>query len=380
METGLKDPQNLEGRKIVFCLSSIGGGGAERVASLLCNHWAKLGAKVMIVAIASVRTSQGYDLRDDITVVHLADQVAGNRNKLVRIFALRRIFKEFSPDAIVSFLTDVNVASLLAGAGTKYPIFVSERSFPPARLKETGRVFSTLRRWLYRFSDAVVAQTSEAESWLSDNCPSSNVVVIPNPVSYPLPGASELEADHQTLVDGRKVILSSGRLIASKRHDVLIRAFADLADKFPDSILVILGEGPERRDLEELSRQLSVADRVFLLGHMDNPGAWYSQADVFAFPSSFEGFPNAVLEAMSYKLPAICFDIAAGPRQLIQNRENGIILPDDNHVARMKSAIDELLSDADLLTKISANATAVRERYSIEHVSHQWLSLLFPKG
>lgn len=369
--------QKLHGRRIVFCLSSIGGGGAERVASLLCNHWAEQGASVLIIATSSLRSNNGYYLHEDIDVVHLADRVAGSRSKLKRILALRSLFKSYKPDAIISFITDVNIASIIASFGIRCPVHVSERSFPPARIKDTGRLYSILRKWLYRFATTVVAQTNEAGAWLSTNCPSSNVIVVPNPVNYPLSGAQTLDPKNSDLINGRRVILSSGRLVSSKRHDVSIRALAHLPQVFSDTALVVLGDGPERSKLEDLSSQLTVNDRVVFLGHVDNPGAWYARADIFVFPSSFEGFPNAVMEAMSYGLPVVCFDILAGPRQLISDGENGMILPDDNHVERMTVAIEELLANSEKRAVISVKATEIRSAFSIERISEQWLQILY---
>ncbi len=373
----MNSSEKLNGRRIVFCLSSIGGGGAERVASLLCNHWAEQGASVLIVATSSLQSNNGYYLHEDIDVVHLADRVAGGRSKLKRILALRRIFKSYKPNAIISFITDVNIASIIASFGIRCPVHVSERSFPPARIKDTGRLYSLLRKWLYRFAATVVAQTSEAGAWLSKNCPSSSVIVVPNPVSYPLSGAHTLDPRNSELIKGRRVILSSGRLVSSKRHDVSIRALAQLPPVFSDTALVVLGDGPERSKLEDLCSQLGVENRVVFLGHVDNPGAWYARADIFVFPSSFEGFPNAVMEAMSYGLPVVCFDILAGPRQLICDGENGTILPDDNHVERMTLAIGELLADSEKRAAISEKATEIRSAFSIELISEKWLQILY---
>ena len=364
--------KKIENYRIFFCLSSIGGGGAERVASLLCNHWAGLGAQVTILATAAVRSSGGYELDEEIEVLHLADIVAGEKNKFSRVRAMRRLFKTYTPDVIISFITDVNNASLIGVFGMGIPIIVSERSFPPARINETGTVNSWLRWALYRFALPVVAQTEDVKNWIIENCPGSNVAVIPNPVQFPLPGRDTLDSDDDGLVQRNRLILGSGRLIASKRHDLAIRAFGEIAQDHPDTILVLLGDGPERSQLEQLRDSLGLTNRVILRGQVANAGAWYARADIFVFPSSFEGFPNAVLEALSYGIPTVCFDILTGPRYLIEDHVNGILLPDNDHVTRLGNALSELLGDSGLCRKLSENAVSVRENYSIERISDLW--------
>ncbi|MEP6366876.1 MAG: glycosyltransferase, partial [Marinobacter sp.] len=176
-------------KRLIFFVSSMQGGGAERVAALLCNHWADQGHQIMLVPTFSGRGECLYPLDERVRLVYLADRIGTTRKSplsmLRRFLAMRALVREWGADGVVSFLPHVNVAALLATRGLEVPVVVSERTYPPARSMST--VWFRLRRWTYPWAVAVVMQTRRGGDWLAAECPRARSAVIPNPCVYPLP-------------------------------------------------------------------------------------------------------------------------------------------------------------------------------------------------
>lgn len=353
--------------KILFLVSSMGGGGAERVAALLCNAWVERGDEVVLMPTFSGRGEIHYRLDPRVQVEFLSDLVKGRRNRLLRLYALRQSYRRMRPDVVVSFLTDVNVAALLAGTGLKVPIIVSERTFPPHLSPPTGRITNVLRRSLYRRAARVVVQTEDTADWVRRECGDCKLSVIANPVSAPAPS---LQSGGPA--KDRKMILAVGRLIASKRFELLLQSFAGLARAFPDWDVCILGDGPLREPLQQAAQGLGLEGRIMLPGFSKTPAEWYSQADIYVLTSSYEGMPNTLIEAMAHGIAPIAFDIMTGPKDVLQDGALGMLLPDDDHVGRLTEALRILMSDHERRTRMGVNARAVLERYATPKVLAEW--------
>lgn len=355
------------------------GGGAERVAALLCNQWVRQGHAVTLMPTFSGRGDCLYPLDERVKLDYLADRVNINRpllnNKFHRFIMLRSVIREIRPDIILSFLTHVNVAAIISSLGLKVSVVVSERTYPPAM--PLGFLLTLARKWLYPFAKSVVVQTEVTKSWLSGYSPRINAVVIPNPIIWPFPEVDRNTKTNFVVSDKAKIVLAVGRLGEEKGFDVLIQAFAEIASLQIEWHLVIVGEGSERKKLEQLVGQLGLDDRISLPGRTDNVSAWYQQADLFVLSSRFEGFPNALLEAMAHGVPAVSFDCQTGPSDIIQNGVNGMLVAPENGASGLAKALSSLMTDGSLREKLGQQATNVRERYAIEKIAAQWDKVLF---
>jgi glycosyltransferase involved in cell wall biosynthesis len=169
-------------------------------------------------------------------------------------------------------------------------------------------------------------------------------------------------------------LLAVGRLDAVKNFAVLVCAFAQLADKYPDWDLVILGEGPERALLESTIRDRGLEARILVPGIAGNVGEWYGRADLYVMTSLSEGFPNALAEALSHGLPAVSFDCDTGPRDIIRHGIDGLLVP-ANDSAALIDALDLVMGDPNLRKQLAARAPEARERFSIEKISGMWEEL-----
>lgn len=364
--------------RILFLVSSLGAGGAERVATLLCRHWIDQGHDVTLMPTYSQRGPCAYDLQDRIPVDYLADRfkrpVGSPPGPIVRLTTLRRAIRELAPDVIVSFLTNVNVAALVATVGIGVPVVISERTYPP---RQKLSAFWRIMRWLtYWRAATVVAQTTKTAEWLRQSCPGIVTMVIPNPVDVPIPD-SEPRIDPAELISpSRRTILAVGRFVPEKGFDRLVAAFSQVASRLPDCDLVILGDGPERKRLEECCEDLDVKNRVFFPGFVGNVGSWYDVASVFVLSSRLEGFPNALLEAMAHGVPAVSVDCPTGPSDIIRNGIDGILVPENDCGTGLASAIYRVLHDENERLSMGVRAQDVTTRFSPETVVHSWHTLL----
>jgi len=362
--------------KLLIFIYSLSSGGAERVTSNLANHWAEKGWDIVIVTMTGVE-KDFYPLHHNIKRISLnmdaksAGLIDAVKYNYQGIKALRRALKQQQPDIALSMMTTANVLLALAATGLQLPVLGSERIHPP--MFPLGRVWELLRRVSYGRLSAVVAQTSESATWLKNHTHASNVVVIPNAVNYPVRLAPPLITPELSFQQ-RFNLIAVGRLVSQKGFERLICAFSDLAPRFPDWQLTILGEGDCRFDLEALILALNLEKRVSLPGVVGNVGEWYESADLFVMTSLFEGFPNTLTEAMAYGLSVVGVDCDTGPRDIIRHKVDGLLVP-QNDPAALVEALATLMDKKALREQYAARAIEIRERLSMEKVAGMWEEL-----
>lgn len=372
--------------KLALVISSLGGGGAERVLATLANAWARSGVQVRVITLGAKLDCE-YPLDAGIERIAL-DSVRNSahilqavRNNWRRIRALRRALRVSDPDAVISFVDTTNVLSVLASLGLQVPVVVSDRIFVDA-MPPPG-IWQKLYRFAYRRAAVVVAQTQRAAEATRRRI-GRDVVVIPNPLrGVEVWRAVLSETDGNGLLakcqSYGKTLLAMGRLVEQKGFDLLLDAFALVAEAHRDWQLVILGEGPLRAELERRFKALGLDSRVALPGFMNQPESLIRGADLFVMSSRFEGFPNALLEAMAEGKPCVSFDCPTGPRELIQHGVNGwLAAPED--VSALAAALDTLMSNPGLRASLGEHAQSVRDVYAVPAVLDQWNRLLESVG
>ncbi len=365
--------------KILIVIHSLHSGGAERVTANLSRVWVEQGWDVSVATTAST----GLDFFQlHPTVKRIALNLAGESTGLFsavmanvrRVRALRRVFQEERPDVVLGMMTTSGILSVLAGWGLSCRVFVSERTYPP--MIPLGAFWEFLRRWSYPKATGVVALSKEGQVWIEQNCPGSNVTVIPNHVSWPLENGEPHVKPESVLPAQRMLLLAIGRLGEEKQFGILIDAFAFLAEDCEEWDLVILGEGREHHALENQVRSLGLENRIRLPGRAGNVADWYRRADLYVLSSRFEGFPNVLIEAMSCGCPVVSFDCETGPRDIIRNGVDGILVSPQSGAVGLASAIRSLLADEPLRLSMAAKAAEIRQRYSLGIIQECWQSLL----
>jgi glycosyltransferase involved in cell wall biosynthesis len=363
-------------RKILLLVSSMKTGGAERVAANLANAWAERGDQVIIVITYSGAGECFYSLARDVELRYLAAagrNVRDVRSYLHRFLALRKMIRTERPDVVVSFLTNVNVAALLAACWLDIPVAVCEHTYPP--LLPVGAMWDRLRRWSYPLAEKVTMLTAEGLEWLESEIPRARGVVMPNPIPYPLAVSEPRLVPGALLLSGRRLLLAVGRLSEEKGVDRLLDAFSSIAPAHPLWDLVVLGEGPLRAALEAQVQKLGLQGRVGLPGRVGNVGDWYARADLYVLSSRVEGFPNTLGEAMAHGCAAVSYDCDTGPRDIIRDGVDGLLVRPVGDVRALAAALGALMADDAQRARMGKQAVDVRERYSMKTVLAKWDAL-----
>lgn len=364
--------------RLLIYIHSLENGGAERVAANLANHWVSIGWDVTVVTVAP-QTRDFYGLDGSVRRISLqlassgGNVLAGFVRTVKRVRALRRVLREVRPEVALSVMHTANVVLSHAARGLPNLCLIgSEHNFPPKA--PMGIIWETLRRHAYADLDAVVALTSECAGWLRTNSRARRVEVIPNAVTWPLPMHDPRVDPESVCTPGRQVLLGVGRLSAEKNFSTLVEVFARLAAKHPDWDLVVVGQGPLYAELEAQIKAAGLERRVFLPGSVGNVGDWYARASLYVMSSYFEGFPNTLVEAMSYGLPAVSFDCDTGPRDIIRDNIDGFLIPPGD-TSRMEAALTLLMGNEAYRSDMASEAIRVRERFSMRKISGMWEDL-----
>jgi glycosyltransferase involved in cell wall biosynthesis len=337
--------------KVVFFVHSMEGGGAERVVSRLINHLDRSQFSPYLVLMEKKGPYLKY-IPADVPIYELGIKETNPLLLPKLLFRLRQILKSVEPDLLFSVLWYANISAVMASRGLPVKAIISERIWTPFEISErTGGKFlrfikKSLLKSIYPFADHVVAVSAGIAAELEKNfgVPSQRISVIHNPA---LDNSALAQADSQEDPwKGEKGfrIISMGRLESQKGHDVLIRAIAKLPEELMLNVKV-LGEGPERQNLERLVRDFGLESRVRLEGFQSNPYTYLKFADLFVLPSRAEGFPNALLEAMSFNLPVIAADCSTGPREILQDGAVAPLFAVDD-VDGLAKELSEIVQDA----------------------------------
>lgn len=349
--------------KITFTIGSLEGGGAERVLILLSEAFVKRGHAVTILTLVG-EESDFYVFPRSVKRVCLG--LSQPLQADLRFLSLRRSILSTEPDVVVSFMCRMNIAVLIATLFLMIPVIVCERIDPKAH--QIPSIWKWMRWWIYLFADAIVVQTEQARDYFLPRF-RSKVRVIPNPVLKP---AGDVSVQG---LSRKPSLVAMGRLDDQKGFDLLLRAFARLKKKYPEWRLTILGEGPLRSELQALLKNLGLLSCVDLPGFVKSPGTYLRQSDIFVLSSRYEGFPNALCEAMAMGLPVISTDCPSGPGDIIRDGIDGILVT-PNDLDALATAMEHLMSDEVERRRLASRAPEIVQRFGVEKVMDLWESLL----
>lgn len=362
--------------KILFVVSTLAGGGAERVLAQLANRW----VDNHDIAIVTLKTNADFypvdsrvrRLRLDIDRSRWYNPVPFFKT----IAGLRRCYKQEKPDYVVSFVLKTNVFALLAGMGTEIPIIACEHSVierPDIDLR-----VSFLRRITYPMASKIGVLSESIRAEFMSSYPAispSRIAVIPNSIEMPDNSRNRMSV----VPEGRNVagfrLISLGRLIEIKNYEGLIEAFAVFWQRHSDSRLTIYGEGPDRARLEANVAQRGLADVVHLAGVTTDVFSALSEADAFVMTSRFEGMPMALLESMCAGIPSVCYD-APGVRDFIVDGYNGYSVRYGDAESFAES-LERLATSPETRERMGRNAAEFAESFSPATIDKIWFERMF---
>jgi len=360
--------------KLALVISSLSYGGAQRVMALLANHWAQRGEEVFLITIDSYASDQ-YDVDRRVRRVALgmmndpSGLFVGITRNCARLTALRSALKGTGAESVLSFEHRTNVLVLLASSFAGIRTVVSERSDPERDPLEL--YWRVLCRMTYPLAHELIVQTRALLPWARAMLlQRSRVRVIVNPLR-------DMSAFLRTRPRAEHpVVVAVGRLESQKGFEVLITAFAAIADEFPHWRMIIAGEGTQRRGLEALVENLGLGGRVDLPGWLTEPGEALQRAAIFVMPSRYEGFPNALLEAMACGLPVISTN-TRGAVEIITDGHDGLLV-EVGDASALADGMRRLIQDERLGSILALNALSVAGRYKLESIIGQWDAALTP--
>lgn len=362
--------------RITLVIPSLAGGGAERASVLLAGGLLQNGHEVSLVTLYT-EAADFYELPKGVK--RLALNIASDSptflhaigNNFNRISVLRTEICEQKPDIAISFLKETNILTLLALINTDIPVIISEQNNP--RLDASGGLWDKLRTLIYPMASKVVSCSqgvNDCFDWLSKD----KRAIIYNPLT-PIEREQKITNTTEKVDDDRKLLVAMGRLTYQKGFDILLSAFHKFADQYTQWQLVILGEGELREKLEKQIDDLGLTNRVVLPGVIKNPFPFLQKSKIFVLSSRYEGFGNVIIEAMACGLPVISTDCPSGPREIINNQVDGILVPTED-VWALAYSIEDLILNPEKAAKLAKTASQTVERFKLQQIVEDWEKLI----
>lgn len=338
----------MKKKKIAIFLPSLSDGGAEKVMVSLANNFASKFYSVDLLLVSQEGVYFNM-LSDEVRLINL--------DKSRAIYVVPRILKYLKnerPDVLLSALTHTNVIALICKVLClrKIRVVVSERSIISNSTLLSGNclylINKSILKLLYPLADSIIAISKGCAKDLVETLKISNkkIVVINNPLikdSNININDSNEDKINLSLQHNNNLIIAVGRLKKVKNFPLLIKAF-DIVRKTVPSSLIILGEGPERNNLEKLIKELHLEKSISLPGFVNNPIDYMKKSEVFVSSSSWEGFGNVIVEAMSVGLKIVSVDCPGGPREILEDGKWGKLVP-LNNVSLLADAIKKIIDE-----------------------------------
>lgn len=342
--------------KIIFVISAMNGGGAERVLATLANCYVQQGDEVTILMVAGDESA--YLLDEKVNILSIGQPSHGNPLVQVkRLWVMRKYFKQHNDSVIVSFGTEINLFTILSSLGLKNKAIVSERNDP------NQCSYRKIRDVVYSLCKGFVFQTEDAKKCFSDKV-QKNSVVIPNPIRKQLPMPFEGKRE--------KKIAAVGRLEPQKNHALLLKAFAEFYKSYPEWELHIFGKGKLEQTLKQQAQELGIENHLVFKGFRSDILETIRDYGMYVLSSDYEGISNSLMEAMALGLPCISTDCPIGGSALcIKDGENGLLVPVGDTVALQK-AMETIAGDERLAAEFGKRAIDVRETFAEETIADMW--------
>tara|TARA_Y100000768_G_C23935155_1_gene662180 strand:+ start:282 stop:1355 length:1074 start_codon:yes stop_codon:yes gene_type:complete len=351
-------------KKICLIIPSLRYGGSERVMSILANEWViKKDVEVYLVLLTKQKIF--YDLHKDVkliepTITYKKNWFSKFLYRLKTIIYVRSKCNEIKPDSILSFNERYNNIVLLSLLGTPYRKYVSDRNSP---FNSLGFIHNTLRKILYKKASGIIAQTNTAKEVLFKSTANKNIKVIPNP----------LRSFNSKILEKKNIIINVGRLVEQKNQLELIEIFSMC--NYKNWALQIYGNGHLKEDIKNKIIELNLHKHVELKEFTQNIDAKFGQAKIFALSSLYEGFPNALIDAMAHGLASISYDCHTGPKDIIEDNVNGLLVPLSNKKEYVEK-LNSLMEDEQQRIFLSTEAKKVKEIYSLNMISEKYYNFV----
>jgi len=373
---------------VFHVINGLGTGGAERSLAEMIPHFRELGVESSIVY--SYRRGEG--VHEDVQAMGIPIHQLAGSGILTRTLSLRRLIRSHAPDLLHTTIFESDVVGRLAAMGTGIPVLTSlvNTSYVPSRVATDPNV-SRVKLGVYQWIDGLTARNlttwfhaithAVKNATVADlGVASDRVTVIergrdPARLGEPAPERTRIAREGLGIDPDAEVILNIGRQEFQKGQAVLLEALRDLQESRPNLICLIAGRtGNASPSLQELHETLPAKDRVRFLGHRDDIPELLAAADLFVFPSHFEGLGGSVIEAMALGLPVVCSRIPA-LEEVVDEGENALLVAPGSP-QELARAISTLLDDAEMRKNFSAHSRKIfLERFTLKMIAEKMAAL-----
>lgn len=361
----------LQSSKTKICLvgDALSGGGAERAHASLSKYFASKGIEVHNVIVQDRVT---YHFSGELlNMGKFKGKYNGIFDKFKRFWILRKYIKDHDFDYIIDFrmrrklLQDILISRVVYTVPTIYSV---RSSFIDWYMPKQ----SWLTRFIYGKSYGIVAINEKMKAYIEQRHGLKNVVNIYNPTNSEY--IQERLQENNPEIE-YTYILAVGRIDEVKQFDKLIKAYADSVLPGNNIKLMILGEGNKKNDLVQYANSLNITDKIIFMGFQENPYVYMEKALFVVLSSKFEGTPNVILESLACGTPVVSFDCFTGPSEIINDRENGLLIEDQN-IEKLTEGMNLMFTDEKLYANCKLNAAASIDKFSLENIGSHWLQYL----
>ncbi len=370
--------------KILFFLSDLQGGGAERAVVKIIRGFGERGISTELLLLNKEGVYFG-----ELPSLSLVKAIgAGNLkfypNYIKALPKLILFLRKNKPDVIISNLTHLNVMLLFAcwiGRVSTSVVVVEHNNFTTvlqSTSKISPRLLPPLMRWLYPRASFIVGVSQgvvdDLKKVLRFDSPKFRVIYNPI-VDETLLQKAEEPLDHPFFGEGNPpVILAVGRLHVAKDFPTLFRAFT-LVRKEINARLLILGDGDKRQELEALAKDLGITQDLDMPGFVENPYTYMKRASVFVLSSQWEGLPTVLVEAMACGCPVVSTDCPSGPSEILENGKYGLLVPPKNP-EKLAEAILKVLKDEELAQSLREKGKLRAQDFTVDKAVEEYVRLV----
>jgi glycosyltransferase involved in cell wall biosynthesis len=372
--------------KIVYCTPALYmAGGVERVLTLKANYFAEqFGYNITIILTEGKGKPLFYPLSDKVKVVNLDINfeelwTCSFLKKIIVYLRKQRRFRKLlkaelmriRPDVTVSLLRrEINFINDIKDGSRKIgELHVNRANYRNFEAGDANAIKNLFAKfWMHslvaklkKLDQFVVLTHEDRQAWPE----LTNVSVIPDPLSF-------VPVHKSTLTNKR--VIAVGRYVYQKGFDLLLQVWAKIERQHPDWQLAVFGDGDRTPYLQQMQALGIDSSRCHLNGTVPDIQQEYVDSSLFVFSSRFEGFGMVLVEAMACGLPVVSFACPCGPKDIVKDGEDGLLVENGNLEA-MAGALSRLMNDADFRQSMAQAGIENVKRFNIEQIAHKWKTI-----
>ena len=359
--------QKSQRLKICFVTVTLSDGGAERCAALLSNYFDSKNVEVYHVVFSG---KVDYDYSGKLFhLEHLKDKRNSWWSRSKRFFALKQFFDNNQFDYVIDFRAKEFFLQEMIIHNFVYPKFIQTiHSFKLESYLPNNKFLAKL---LYRNCQQFVTVSKGIYEKVISNYDFLPTKLIYNPIDFEM----ILNQSKQNISDDFQYILSAGSMNKNiKQFNKLIECYAKSILPSKNIKLIILGEGKLKSKWIKLAESLNLQDMIIFIGNVKNPFRYYKNALFTISTSKFEGMPMVLLESLACETPIISWDYATGPNEIINNKQNGLLI-ENQDAEKLIEAMNLFVTENNIYLHCKENAVSSVKKFSLENIGNEWFNV-----